>query len=265
MKTIIYYFSGTGNSLAAARGLSQRIGNCELLPIDSVPGSTGEIVPAADRVGIVCPVYFSGLPLMVAAFASRLNLSRSGYTFAVVTMGGTGGSPALRQLDAILAQRPGQALDAGFIVKMPGNYILMYESPMGKKQEEILLAADKRIAEIASAVDRGLNVRIPLSLFAELLHRIIYPHFARHVHEKDRKFSVADKCTSCGTCAAVCPARNIEMRDKKPAWLHRCELCCACIHLCPARAIEAGSSTVKRERYRNPSVLVSDLKKQHGE
>jgi ferredoxin len=265
MKTVIYYFTGTGNSLAAARCLSRGIENCELVSIASLSGNTGEIIPAADRVGIVCPVYFTGLPVMVSSFASRLNLCRSGYTFAVVTMGGSGGSSALRQLDTIIAKRSGQGLDAGFMVKMPGNYILMYESPRGAKRETILAAADLKLAEITAAVTMGLKVSHPFSPLAELLHRLFYPGFARHVHEDDRKFSVAETCTSCGICAAVCPARNIEIRDGRPFWLHRCELCCACIHVCPVRAIEAGRSTIKRERYRNNSVTIADLKKQRGE
>jgi len=265
MKTILYYFTGTGNSLDVARGLARGIENCELVSIASVGENIPEIVPDADRVGIVCPVYFSGLPVMVASFASRLNISRSGYTFAVVTLGGSGGVPALRQLDSILAKPPGQGLDAGFTVKMPGNYILLYESPTGPKREKILAAADQKIAEITAVVDMGLTVRIPFSLAGELIHRFFYPRFARHVHEDDRNFSVTEKCTSCGTCAAVCPAHNIEIRDGRPSWLHHCELCCACIHVCPTQAIEAGRSTAKRERYRNPSVTIADLKKQPGE
>jgi flavodoxin len=129
MKTVIYYFTGTKNSLAMANRICQGLGDCEAAPIASFVGIKGEITPPADRVGIVCPVYFLGLPAMVAGFAGQLELSHSGYTFAVVTMGDSGGSAALRQLDGILRERTGRGLDAGFMVRMPGNYILMYEPP----------------------------------------------------------------------------------------------------------------------------------------
>ena len=144
MKTILYYFTGTGNSLAAARGLCARLGDCTLVPVASLAVTDKEIVPDADRVGIVCPVYFLGIPALVARFAGRLDLSRAGYTFAVLTMGGSGSSSALRQLDAILRTRSARGLDAGFAVRMPGNYVLMYAPPAFEKREINVFAGDQR-------------------------------------------------------------------------------------------------------------------------
>jgi ferredoxin len=263
MKTIIYYFTGTGNSLAAARKIAAALGDCELVPIASLKNTSGTITPPAERVGIVCPVYFAGLPAMVASFAARLDLSHSRYTFSVVTLGGSGGSSALRQLDRILRDRQGRGLDAGFMVRMPGNYILMYSAPAGNKQEKILAMADEELTAIAGAIDRCEKPKLPSSFLANLVHALAYPRFASHVHDDDRKFSVTDQCTSCGTCAAICPAGNIELVDGKPVWQHRCELCCGCIHLCPVQAIQAGPRTGARLHYRNPSVTIADLKGEH--
>jgi ferredoxin len=260
MKTIIYYFTGTGNSLAAAKKIAAMLGDCELVPIASLKNGNGDITPQAERVGIVCPVYFSGLPVMVAGFAARLVLSGSKYTFSIVTLGGAGGSSALRQLDTILKKRQNRGLDAGFMVIMPGNYILMYGSPAGKKREKLLAMADEQLADIAELVNRCEVRKLPSSFPAYLLHTLMYPRFASRVHDDDRKFSVTDNCTSCGTCAAICPAENIEIVDGRPVWKHHCELCCGCIHLCPAGAIQAGPRTATRQRYRNPSVSIKELK-----
>jgi ferredoxin len=261
MKTIIYYFTGTGNSLSAARAISSAIGDCTLVPIASLAGSTEKIVPQEERVGIVSPVYFAGLPVMVAAFAGNLDLSRQEYVFSVVTFGGSGASSALKQLDGILRTSHGRGLDAGFVVKMPGNYVLMYSSPAGTKREKLLAMANEQLAGIAESVGRSERRALPSSFFANLIHALAYPRFASHVHEDDRKFTVDEKCTSCGTCAAVCPANNIDLVDGKPVWKHRCELCCGCIHLCPAGAIQAGKATEKRVRYRNPAVSIQELRK----
>jgi ferredoxin len=260
VKTIIYYFTGTGNSLAAAKKIAAVLGNCELVPIASLAETSGDIVPQAERVGIVCPVYFSGLPLMVAECAQRLDPTAAKYLFAVITHGGGGESAALRQLDSILRKRQGRGLDSGFGVVMPGNYILMYESPSGKQQEEILAKADREIAEITELVARCENRGLPSSLIPRVLYTLLYPWFRSHARADDKKFSVNDKCTSCGTCVAICPAKNIELADKKPVWKHHCELCCGCIHNCPVQAIQAGAKTEKWLRYRNPSVTVAELK-----
>ncbi len=264
MKTIIYYFSGTGNSLAAAKKIAATLGNCELVPVASLQKTTGVILPPAERIGIVCPVYFSGLPVMVAEFAGRLDAGAGKYVFAVITHGGGGESAALRQLDSLIRKRQGRGLDAGFGVAMPGNYILMYESPKGKEQKEILARADAEIAVITGPVSRCESGKLPSSLVSRVLYTLIYPWFASHVHTDDKKFTVNDQCTSCRTCAAVCPADNIEMIDGKPVWKHHCELCCGCIHNCPVQAIQAGARTEKRVRYRNPDITVAELKL-HGE
>jgi Pyruvate/2-oxoacid:ferredoxin oxidoreductase delta subunit len=266
VKTIIYYFTGTGNSLAAAKKISAALPDCELVPIPSLREFAGDIVPPADRIGIVCPVYFSGLPLMVASFAGRLDFGAAPYVFAVVTHGGGGESAALKQLDFILRKRQGRGLDAGFGVAMPGNYILLYESPKGEDQKEILATANEAIAGITGMVRRCGKCELPSSLVPRILHSVLYPWFRSHAPTNDNKFTVADTCTSCGTCMAICPAKNIELVDKKPVWKHHCELCCGCIHLCPVQAIQAGAKTKNRDRYRHPEVKVTDLiYRQEGE
>ena len=259
MKTIIYYFTGTGNSLAVAKKIAAALGDCELVPIASLQNTTGDINPLADRVGIINPVYFAGLPVMVAGFAGRFDLSKVKYVFSIVTYGGSGAAPALQQLDSILKKR-GHGLDAGFMVKMPGNYILLYESPTGEKREKMLATADGQIVGSAAAIDRNEIRKLPASFLSGILHSLAYPRFTSHVHEDDRKFSVNENCTSCGTCAAICPAGNIELVDGKPVWKHHCELCCGCIHLCPVQAIRAGAGTEKRLRYRNPDITIAELK-----
>ena len=75
MRTVINYFTGTGNSLAAAKKIAAVLGGCEIVPIASLANTPGAIAPAVDRVGIVCPVYGFGVPAMVARFTERLDLS----------------------------------------------------------------------------------------------------------------------------------------------------------------------------------------------
>jgi ferredoxin len=265
VKTIIYYFTGTGNSLAVAKKIAAALGDCELVPIASLMETPGDIVPAADRVGIVAPVYFCGLPLIVTSFAERLDPAAVKYLFCIMTHGGGGESAALRQLDSILRKRQGRGLDAGFGVAMPGNYILMYDSPAGKEQEVILAKADEEIAKITGPVSRCEKRTLPSSFIGRVLYALAYPWFVSHARTSDKKFTVTDKCTACGTCVAVCPAKNIELVDKKPVWKHRCELCCGCIHLCPVQAIQAGKKTENRARYLNPEIKVADLKARHGD
>ncbi len=265
MNTTIYYFTGTGNSLDVARKIGELLGETEYIPITSQLLKGGAVTAETGRVGIVCPVYFSGLPVMVESFAKAFHPGKAGYLFAVVTHGGGGGSAALRQLDGILKGRTGRGLDAGFAVAMPGNYVLMYGAPEGEKRDKILSSAGVSIDAIVPAIREDRHRKLPYSPFVELLHATVYRRFASHVHDRDRQFSVSDECTSCGTCAAVCPAENIELVEGRPVWKHRCELCCGCIHLCPVQAIQAGPKTKDRARYRNPAVGIGDLTRNRRE
>lgn len=260
METTIYYFTGTGNSLAVARGLCERLGDCRAVPIASLADESGPIRPAADRVGIVYPVYFSGVPSIVAEIAAPLDLGGARYVFAVCTNGGSGAAPSLRQLDRVLQAGPGgRGLDAGFAVRMPGNDILLYDREEDTVLERTLADANRRVAAIAEAVGRGERTMPRFSPAGAVIHHVFYPRFLVGVHGADAKFTVDDRCTACGTCVAVCPVENVRLQDGRPAWLHRCEQCMACIQHCPVQAIQAGPKTASRRRYRHPGVTVEAI------
>ncbi|OPX62850.1 MULTISPECIES: EFR1 family ferrodoxin [unclassified Methanoregula] len=266
MKTVIYYFTGTGNSLAAARKIAAALKDCDLVPIASLKDTPGTIVPAADRAGIVCPVYDAGLPVIVKEFAERLDIGAVPYAFAIVTMGGMGVS-ALHQLNTILVQGCRKKLDAAFAVSMPGNFPPLAIPPAGEKKDEILRKADADLAAIAVAIQKGQPVPPGFSPFSSLMRILLYPPFARNVHGMSSSFSVEDTCTGCGTCAKVCPVKNIVMEKDRPVWQQTCELCCACLHFCPAEAIQLSlmRGSKGRGRYRHPDLTIDDMKAQRGE
>ncbi len=265
MKTIIYYFSGTGNSLAVAKRIAKILGESEIVPIASLANTTGEILPEAERIGIVCPVYDSGIPRTVAECAARLDLSRAVYTFAIVTMGALGVA-ALHQLNGIFKERQKKALDAAFAVKMPGNFPPIGIPPTGSKKDAILHEADARIEEIAGKIQDGKHVPPGFAPISGVIKRITYGSFFRNVHEADRSFSLSPNCTGCGTCAKVCPVGNITIVDDRPVWQHHCELCCACLHFCPVEAIDLNMvhGTKGRGRYRHPDLRIVDMEHQRG-
>lgn len=262
METIIFFFTGTGNSLAAAQALCAELGECELMPIAPLMKTGEEIVVDAARVGIVCPVYDMGLPSIVAEFAHRLKPDRAAYLFAVLTMGGIGDS-ALKQLDGILREK-NRRLNAAFTLQMPGNFVPLYNPPAGEKKERILQAAEEKMQKIARAIRNCEQIPPGTAPLSSILKVFLYPPFIRRVHGYDEKFTVDDRCTSCGICERVCPVENIELVAGRPVWQHRCELCMACLHLCPTRAIQWGKRTENRGRYRHPDLTVPDMERQRS-
>ena len=140
MNTDIYYFSGTGNSLVVARDLARELGG-RLLPIGA---GTDHDPPAseAERVGIVFPVYYAGLPPVVRRFAEQLQVPAESYLFGVCTYGG-GVGYALRDLRCSLSTRSLE-LSAAFGVHRPQN---AFYKP-GENREKINRARKHKVRTI---------------------------------------------------------------------------------------------------------------------
>lgn len=88
MKTEIYYFSGTGNSLVVAKDIARRT-NGKLISIPTMMDNY-TIQIDADIIGIVFPTYYEpygGVPLIVRKFARKLEKINSKYLLPSAHMG----------------------------------------------------------------------------------------------------------------------------------------------------------------------------------
>jgi len=257
MKTALFYFSGTGNSLVVARHLAKELGDTEIIPISKV--ILDNIDLSADRIGIIFPVYMWGLPLIVTEFVKKLKSESSKYIFGVATYGGMP-CATLVQLAAILKDR-GMKLSAGFGVQLPGNYTPLYGAIDTEKQEKMFEKERIKIKEIAGIVKEGREWKIEKNAFLSNLFfsGLIYSTAAHRIPTFDKNFYADEKCTECGICEKICPVKNIKLENGRPVWQHRCEQCLACLQWCPAESIQYGKRTADRKRYRHPEVIVNDF------
>lgn len=254
-KTLLFYFTGSGNSLHIARSLSSELDHTELIPIASAINNPMDL--SGDRLGIVFPTFWWSLPLVVADFINSIATDK--YVFAVATYSMMPGS-VLNQARGLLFGN-NTKLSAGFCIAMPESAIFAADAFSVEKQSKRFLKADKRVKKIAAIINEEKEHRIETSIFfvSWLFSGIIGKFFTKKIQKSDTSFWVDKKCNSCGICEKICPVRNIEMLDGYPAWRHNCEQCMACIQWCPQEAIQIGKKTMKRTRYRNPHVKLQDM------
>jgi len=253
MENIIFYFSGTGNCLAAAKTIAKEPGNTEIVSMGR-PGKY-TLSKQYDSIGFIYPVYFWGLPKRVIDFTEKLEFgsNRNTYCYSIASNGGDPGN-TLNQLGEILYKNHRVKLNYGAELKMFSNYVVMYD--MRKNVEEITLASNEKLIPVIKAIKNKTGNSItkwkkPLVIVNKL--------FLKAAPGMDKNYNVSDACTACGVCEAVCPVKNIEISDNKPRFKHNCEQCVACIQYCPAKAINYKNATQKRGRYTHPDIGYRDL------
>ncbi len=270
MERMIYYFSGTGNSLRAARIIAAEIGGAKLFSMRSDPEAVS--AAAADMVGFVCPVYEWDVPETVKAFVQHLTLAPDAYTFMVATYAAIHGR-CFETLDALLRSK-GSRLHYGRALRCVASQCTAYE-PFPPARLMVPLA-EKRCRKIAReiALRRPRKYPVMSPVTKRLYPKMMVP-FLNVQQEYDKGFYASDACVGCEICRRVCPCRNITFAQKRPVWNHACLGCNACVVYCPTKAIQFKTPDAYRKlnnfitrrlglpetrtRYHDPYVTAADM------
>jgi ferredoxin/flavodoxin len=256
VKNIIFYFTGTGNSLVVARDIANKIGDTKLVSISHAI-SEDFIDLSYERIGFVFPVYFSSVPVIVKRFLEELNFNKSQYVFCILTYGGTYVS-TFSIFNNYITKRGG-ILSSGFPVRMPGNYIVKYGAYPKLLQRMLLKGEKKKVDHISYALkEKKILFKAKESFITSYFTAYGEKRFV-NFGKGAQNFYINDKCNGCASCERICPVNNIKIKSEQPNWGNECEQCMACIQWCPMKAIEYTNKTVKRKRYQHPEIKMSDL------
>ena len=252
IKSTIYFFSGTGNSLATARRIGSALEpQAEILSMAKLYYDS-DIRSDSEVIGFVFPIFMGDAPWVVKEFVKKINIVGSPYIFAVATCNDNPGKclPIFREL----WKRHSQTLSLGEIVSMPGSGKI--SSP--EENEERLRASAERSIAVAQKVNRREKgtgepgVGLSGKKVAGSPRKKLDIAFTR--------FKVSALCDGCGICRRICPMGNVELENKKPIWNRHCAACLACFHWCPQKAITFRLPILgNRPRYRHPDITIKDI------
>lgn len=272
METVIYYFSGTGNSLRTARLIAVEIGGARLISMRNDPSTVSGA--GAGMIGFVCPVYEWDVPSAVRTFIEHLTVNPRAYTFMIATYIAVHGR-CFETVDSLLRAK-GSRLHYGRPLRHVASQCTAYEPfPPARLMVPLAEKKAKRIGqEIALRKQRNFPPMSPVS--RRLYARMMVP-FLNIQQEYDKGFFTSDACIGCEICRKVCPCHNITFSRKHPVWNHACIGCNACVVYCPSKAIQFKTPEAyarldnvitrrlglpdKRTRYHNPYVTAADMMK----
>ena len=248
---MIFYFSATGNSQAAAEQLAAGLGD-RLISIGLAlrDGRYAYDISGDKYLGFVLPTFAYTLPGAAARFIERLELTgyAGQYVFGVFTCGASSGDEGAALEQALAAK--GIGYNGSFDVVMPDNFILWTPLPSEARLAAIRASAREKTEGILRTILAGENGRM-----AKRPPKMPFmPVEAVSTAAGTSKLHATDKCVGCGTCVNVCPMSCVRIVDHAPVWEGECSMCLACLHHCPQGAVEYADQTAGKRRYLNPDV-----------
>ncbi|HEY8889711.1 MAG TPA: EFR1 family ferrodoxin [Clostridium sp.] len=240
----VLYFTGTGNSLYVAKKLGGEYYSIPKLIKE------GRYEFEDEKIGIVFPCYYGGVPKIVEEFLNKAIL-KSEYIFSVTTYGFISGATTKHLLE--IGKRNG--IDFSYIdeIVMVDNFLLGFD--MKKQvQSQPKKNIEENLASIIKDIEDGRKYIMKQSVFLGLSRFIGKKIYNYHFQ---KNFYVENNCNGCKVCEKVCPVDNIKV-DKKPVFKDNCQQCLACIHNCPQRAIRHKKEKSKA-RFINENIELKEI------
>ena len=241
-RAVIYVFSGTENTLLAARLLS-----CALTVrgVETDVFRVGEkhaSVPDPreyDLAGFGYPIHAFNTPRFFLRFVEALpSVGKGKRAFIFKTSGepfhaNTASSLPLVRLLKKKGFQPG--MDRHLL--MPYNIMFRYPDALAKQMYLHTRGMAELMAKEITENKWNRPTYQPVTVLFMLLMRIQWLGARLNgplIHADPTR------CTRCGLCVKNCPAGNISMGQNGPVFSDRCTMCMGCVFHCPRDAVRPG-------------------------
>ena len=249
---MVFYFTGTGNSLYVAKQLDG-----EQVSISQAIRHT-ELVFEAASIGVVCPVYGHEMPDMVKEFLRKAAF-RTEYFYLVLTYGKIHGGAA--ELAEQTLADCGKKADYINTIMMVDNFL-----PGFDMAEQIALDPEKKVDEHIAAIKADIDAR---RIWKQPVTQADRDWHKKYLERQSgvpadfwkNLYHVTEECIGCGICTRVCPAGCIRLEGQRAVYaMENCQTCMACIHHCPKNAIQLNMPEKNPDaRYHNENIKLTEI------
>lgn len=257
MKTTVFYYSGTGNSLFVAKNLASSLeGQC--INISKYLSSSIQAIDS-DVLGFVIPCYAYTYPKILNKIIEKISFSKNPkYVFVIITYGSSFSRAGIKFIKKLKKIGLKTVYFRGII--MPENYIAIFRPDQKSVIDQKLTNAKQKIQEIANDIKNEVYYIEKHNKFLDYIKTsVVGTIFNGFLPFSHFFFKNKDCCSSCGICTKVCPTHNVVLKKGKPKWHNHCTQCMACLNWCPQKCIDYTPLTKRRERYTNPEIDFREL------
>ena len=249
---MIFYFTGTGNSLYAAKQIEKD-------PI-SIPHAIHQKNKnfTSASIGIVSPIYGHELPAMVKDFLKKSVFSTN-YFYMILTYGNRHGGAA--ELAKSFCDSIGLSVHYINVLLMVDNWLPSFDMDEQKKIDK---RVDENLAVIKSHIKEHKNMISEVTESDREAHRQFMSQMSLIPPDAwQRLIKIGTGCVGCGICERVCPSSSIRIENGKAVHIPgNCQSCLACVHACTQKVI--GLSVPEKNpnaRYRNKDISLNEIMK----
>lgn len=254
-KAMIFCFSGTGNSLIAAKWIAESFGKngieSKILPIDRKKKVEDSELETNCIIGFHYPTHGFNLPWYMLKFIWRfpkaknnikdfyLLNTRAGAKVSKLFTPGVSGIALL--LPMIILLTKGYRVKGILPLDPPSNWVSLHPG-FRQKVVNSIIERCKRITErFADKLLEGKTVIHPSSYLSLPIDIALIPISLGYLvvgrYFLAKTFYASSTCNGCGICESHCPVNAIKMKDSRPYWRFRCESCMRCMNICPQKSI----------------------------